>query len=160
MQRDGRAGKPGDERVALACGDAEGPCCRGPHHDGKERRAEGDGCLVGVAAEVHHVVDRHGDLGVDERHHEHAEEVEYGCHDDGARCAHGARGNAGGDSVRRIRPAVDQDDAKRQHHGDGQHRVAEHLGKKICQGNRHCLLRSNILITHFYLNLIIFGKSL
>jgi len=149
MQRDGRAGKPCDERMTLACGDAERPRRGRPYHDGEQRRAEGNGCLMRVAAKVHHVVNGHGHLGVDERHHEHAEEVEHRRHNDGVGRAHGARGYAGCNGVGRIRPAVYHDHAKRERHGHGQHGIAEHLRKKVCQGDRHNLLRSYILFTHF-----------
>ena len=75
VQRDGRAGQAGDQGVAFAGGNAEIPSGHGPQHNGEQCGAQGDGGLVGIATEVHHVVDGLRDGGVDQRHDQHPEEV-------------------------------------------------------------------------------------
>ena len=123
MQRDSRPRKAGDERMALARRDAEHPGRCRPGHNGEQRRAKRNHCLVRVSAEINHVIDRHRHGAVDFCHNKHTEKIADRRHHHGSLRAHRSRRHAGCDGVRRIRPPIDEDDPDRQQRSDRQRRV-------------------------------------
>lgn len=131
LDGDRRTGQARDQRMALAGGNSKVPRRSRPDDNGGHGRAQGDEGQARVSAEIHHVVNRHRDRGVERCHDEHTQKVARGRHQDGLAHIDGACGYAGGDGVGRIRPSVDQDDAQRQNRGDKQHGVARHLPYKI-----------------------------
>ena len=117
VERDGGAGKPRDQRVTLAGRDAEPPGYDSPEHDGKQCRAERDKRVIRMGVKIDDIGDGGGHTRVERGHDQHAEEVERRRHENGGLRAHGARGNARGDGVGRVRPAVDQNHARGQDGG-------------------------------------------
>ena len=109
---DGRAGEAGNQTVALTGGDAEVGGPHAVHHDGEQSRAQGDLRLVGIASKVHHVADGGGHRAVDVGHDEHAQEVEDGAGNNGLPGPQAAGGDAGGNGVGRVGPAIDEDDPR------------------------------------------------
>lgn len=111
VKSDGSAGKTGNQRMAFTRGDPKVPRERRPNDDGEKRGAERGRRLLAVSVEIDHIFDGHGYRGVEERHDENAEEIEYGGHEDRPHWRHRPRGNTGRNGVWRVRPAVDKDDA-------------------------------------------------
>ena len=125
-------GEAGDEAMALARGDAEDRCSHAVDNDREQRSAQRDERHVRVRAEVDHVGNGGGNRRVDHRHEQHAEEIEHGAHDDRGPDADAPGGDGRCDGVRRVRPAVDEDDAQGQQNRDGQdgvrHDLADEMG--------------------------------
>ena len=107
--RDRGAREPGDERVAFTRGDPEIPGRHRPDDNGEQRRAERHQSLMGIVAEIHHVVDGHCHSRGNQGHDQYAQKVEHRRHQNGGPGSHGPGGNTGGDGVGRVRPAVDKD---------------------------------------------------
>lgn len=137
VERDRRAGEPRDERMALAGRDAEPPRRHRPEHDGKQRRAQRHERMIRMRVKIHHVGDRGRHARVEQRHDEHAQEVQRRRHEDGRLRPHRARGNARGDRVGRVRPAVDEDHARGQQHRQKKRQAAGQSRKEFLKGHRH-----------------------
>ena len=137
VDSDSAAGDTGDQSMAFAGGDTEPPGQGGPDHNGEHGGAEGDQGILGVAAEIHHVVDgfRHG--LVDGRHHQNSKEVENRRHNDRGTNPHASGGDAGGNGVGSVGPAVNQDYSQSQEHCNKQGWILRQLSDKIGQRNGH-----------------------
>ncbi|MPM37885.1 hypothetical protein SDC9_84505 [bioreactor metagenome] len=62
VERDCRAGKPRDKGMTFAGGNSKFPGHSRPGDNGNQGRAKCDACFMGIAAEIHHVIDGHGYL--------------------------------------------------------------------------------------------------
>ena len=119
-QGNGGSGETGDEAMAFAGGDAEDRGAHAIDHNGEERCAQRYKRHGRISAKVDHIADGRGYARVDMGHDKNAKEVADGAHDNGRPHAHAPRGDAGGDGIRGIGPAVDEDDAQRKGDGDCQ----------------------------------------
>ena len=84
-----------------------------------------------IVAEIYHVVDRKGDRAVNGCHYKNAEKIENCRHNDSLSHLYSSGGNTGGNSVWRIRPAIDQYNSQCQDSGHQQHWIANHLTYKF-----------------------------
>ena len=123
--------------MALAGRDAEEPGGYRPGDDGHHGGAKRHQRVMGISAEVHHVVDGFRDFGVEGRHHHHPEEITEGRHQDGFARVHCPGGDAGGDRVGRVRPAVDENHAQRQQNRDRKGQIRRELRQEIRKGYCH-----------------------
>ena len=131
LKSDRRTGQTGDESMTLAGGNAEIPCADGPDDNSSHGRAQRDERVVVVAFEINHVLDGHGDFGIEERHDQNTEKIEDRRHNDRLVHTDTAGGNTGGNGVGGVGPSVYEDNAQCKEYRDQQYGMRTQLINKI-----------------------------
>ena len=86
---------------------------------------------MGIGTEVHHLCDGLGYGSVQYTHEENAQKVEDCGHKNSGSHRHAPGHHAGGDCVRRVRPSIDENNAKREQDRYQQQGIGCHLCKKV-----------------------------